>query len=79
MRDCYREHDIWYRDHPKAEDRWISDKELEEKGWDRVIANDADLGETDIALPTDYMRYMSKKKVMVGLRYKTWIKVLNFT
>lgn len=32
--EAARQYDIWHRDNPKTEDRWISDKVLQEKAWD---------------------------------------------
>lgn len=61
-----KQHDIWYRDHKKAEDRWVADKELQKTAWQRVISPDADLNERAVGLATAGTMWL-KRKLGMGL------------
>lgn len=61
-----KEHDIWYRDHKDAEDRWASDKVLQRKAWERVVSDDADFNERAVALATTGGMWL-KRKLGMGL------------
>lgn len=50
--EAAKEHDIFYRDNPKTEDRHRADKVLEEKAWSRLKSKDAGLNERAWALAT---------------------------
>lgn len=61
------EHDRWYRDHRKTEDRWVADKILQKKAWERVKSDDADIiGEKLPALVTTGAMWL-KRKLGLGL------------
>lgn len=64
--EACKEHDIWYRDHKKAEDRWVADKILQNKAWDRVTSPDADLNERAVGLVTTGGMWL-KRKLGMGL------------
>lgn len=61
-----RAHDIWYRDHKRAEDRWVADKVLQKAAWDRVVSKDADLNERAVGLATTGAMWL-KRKLGMGL------------
>lgn len=60
--DACKQHDIWCRDNPKTEDKWVADNELE----DRVISPDADLNERLVGLATGSTMWV-KRKLGLGL------------
>jgi hypothetical protein len=62
-----KEHDIWYRDHRNAEDRWIADKDLQKKAWQRVISDDADLIEERLPALVTTGAMWAKRKLGLGL------------
>ena len=71
--EAAREHDIWCRDHPKTKDRWISDKVLQQKAWDRVTSLDADVGERALALATTGGMWL-KRKLGMGIDIEPGLK-----
>ena len=64
--EACKKHDIWYRDHRRAEDRWGADKELQNAAWNRVTSSDADLNERAVALGTSGAMWL-KRKLGLGL------------
>lgn len=64
--EACKQHDIWYRDHRNAEDRWVADKTLQKAAWDRVKSSDADLNERAVALATTGTMWL-KQKLGLGL------------
>ena len=61
-----KKHDIWYRDHPKTEDRWEADKELEDTALGRVLSPDADMNERLVGLATGSTMWL-KRNLGMGL------------
>ena len=64
--DLCMKHDLWYRDHPKTEDRWVADKELQKGAWERVKSADADLNERLVGIATTGAMW-AKRKLGMGL------------
>jgi hypothetical protein len=64
--EACKEHDIWYSRHKNAEDRWVADKVLQDKAWQRVTAPDADLNERVVGLATTGGMWL-KRKLGMGL------------
>jgi len=64
--EACKQHDIWYRDHRKPEDRSVADKVLQKAAWDRVTSNDANLNERSVALATTGAMWL-KRKLGMGL------------
>lgn len=64
--EACKKHDIWYRDHREAKDRWVADKVLQDVAWDRVMSPDANLNERAVALGTSGTMWL-KRKLGLGL------------
>lgn len=64
--EACKKHDIWYRDHPKTEDRWEADKELEDTALGRVLSPDADMNERLVGLATGSTMWL-KRNLGMGL------------
>ena len=67
--EAAKEHDIFYRDHPKTSDRHTADKILEDKAWNRLTSKNADMNERFWALATGTAMNL-KQKFGMGLETK---------
>lgn len=67
--EACKQHDISYSKHLKGKDRYIADKILSEKAWQRVKSKDATLGEkaTAFAVTSAMKAKMGLSKIGMGI------------
>lgn len=62
------QHDLFYKNHKETKERHIADKVLENKAWERVLADDANIGEKVAAWATTNAMKV-KQHLGLGLKF----------